>query len=169
MEKKAHFSCITYGSRKGGNHRLSSYSAALASRSVYPKMIYVNIGLNGLWIQRFPLSFGSFEDLCVETGGGTQPADGRGWSGLARQVDESPSFNWYPHCSYSVMHASVPSLEKLLTMNMLQSTKHISTRASHLCDVYCVQMKKTVITVYYRVISHWAPKSFVNSILFLYR
>lgn len=140
-----------------GNHTLLSSSAVLASRSVYSEMIYVNIGLNGVWIQHFHLSCGSLEDLCVRL---LKPADGPGWSGIQ-------TGGWAPLLidipivpTWSSMH-QWSQWRKPFAVNVLQFTKHKSTSTLRLCDVYSAEMKLTVIIVY-GVISHWAPKSFDN-------
>lgn len=98
----------------------------LAKRSVYSKMIYVNTGLNGLWIRHFPWSFGSVEDLCV-----------RVWSLQMVRADRAfadrwvrPVSIWYPYCSHLVKQASA-----------IISLCSRSRERSNTCTEWCMERK----------------------------
>lgn len=121
-------------------------------------MIYVNIELNGVWIQHFPLKLwliarSVWDSLSLQMAQADQ---------ASQQVGEPPLLIDIPIVhTWSTMH-QWRGEKKTLAMTVLQFTKHKSAGTLRLCDVCSAEMKLTVFMVYYGVISHWVTKSFDN-------
>ena len=136
-------------------------------------MIYVNIGLNGVWIQHFPPQALAHWKTHVWERSSLQMVR------ASRQVGETHSSNWFPHCSSLVKHASVISAEKKsprIECNNSQRRKalcvfvmYTQRRRSRLwlysaVELYLIGLLNLLITLHILCISNFPPPFFLATV-----